>query len=90
MADDDKQSQWATWLQKQGITSVILVGVLAFFRQDVWIPVRSALENQTEILGDLKNVQLQIRDEQRRGVWRATEPPAPNELPKGVEPAKSP
>ena len=83
---DTEEKHWVVWLQKQGIISVLLVGVLVFFRQDVWIPVRNALENQTEILGELKNVQLQIRDEQRRGVWRSVEPPAPNELPKGVKP----
>ena len=81
---------WKLWLQKQGILAVILVGVLVFFRQDVWIPVRSALENQTEILRGISNIQVQIRDDQRRGTWRSVEPPLPSELPRGVEPAREP
>lgn len=39
----------------------------------------TSVESQTEIL-------RQIRDDQRRGVWRATEPPAPSEVPKPDQP----
>lgn len=83
---DETKFNWPEWAAKQGTMFVLLVVFGAFFRQDVWVPVRNALEQQTQILHGISNVQVQIRDEQRRGVWRATEPPQPNELPKGVEP----
>lgn len=88
MADEQDTFDWKQWLAKQGFVSVLLVGVLIFFRQDVWVPVRSALDAQTEILRGISTIQVQIRDDQRKGTWRSVEPPSPNELPKGVEPAK--
>jgi hypothetical protein len=33
-------------------------------------------------------IMQEFRDDQRRGVWRSTEPPRPSELPSGVEPAR--
>lgn len=85
---DEKKFDWSEWASKQGAFFVLLVAVGAFFRWDVWLPVRGTMEKQTEILGRISETQVQIRDEQRRGVWRVTEPPTPSELPKGVPAAR--
>jgi hypothetical protein len=46
---------------------------------DSYQKMTTSVESQTEIL-------RQIRDDQRRGVWRATEPPLPSEVSKPEQP----
>lgn len=48
----------------------------------------TAIDSQTKLLQESTGYIKDVRDDQRRGVWRATEPPKPSELPKGVEPAR--
>lgn len=90
-----RKFDWSEWSAKQGTLFVILCAFGAFFRYDVWVPVRTnmekqsqTLDKQTEILASISDTQKQMRDETRVGIWRATEPPSPSELPKGIEPAR--
>jgi hypothetical protein len=80
---DEKPFDWAD-LMKQG-AGWALAAFLVYWATG---KLDSGIENMGHKIDNLSNKVDQGNQYTLRGAWRATEPPTPSELPKGVPAAK--